>query len=139
MRHMSIAVVAMALAACDVDPTSSRGFRMPDGSADLGRTVFIETGCVSCHIVSNDEGVRGDDIEAQMTVELGGGRARVASYGELVTAIINPSHTIARSGRGEVGPDGVSPMTNYNDEMTVTDLTHLVAYVQSFYWELPND
>ena len=66
---------------------------------------------------------------------------RVRSYGELVTAVINPSHEIAASYQ-ELGAaaDAESPMADHNSTLSVQELIDLVAFLQSTYVEyLPND
>ena len=51
-----------------------------------------------------------------------------------MTSIINPSHRLAKGYPVyAVSVDGKSKMKNYNDAMTVTQLTDLVAFVQSKY------
>ena len=56
------------------------------------------------------------------------------SYGQLVTSIVNPSHRLAPKYFSEnIAKDGESLMTNYNDMLTVTQLTDLVAYLQLHY------
>ena len=74
-------------------------------------------------------------------VTLGGETVRVKSYGELVTAIINPSHRIAPGYplSQVTTPDGQSLMTlgYLNDVMTVQQLIDLVAFLQASYQVMP--
>ena len=70
-----------------------------------------------------------------MTIAIGGMRTRIATYGELVTSVINPSHRVARRYRDETGD---SPMRNYNEAMTVAELIDLVAFLQTQYTEFPD-
>lgn len=71
---------------------------------------------------------------AEPYVELGGTVTRVKSYGELVTAIINPSHKLADGYPEElVSEDGESNMYIYNQHMTVQELVDLVMYLQPHY------
>lgn len=133
-------LVPLLLVGCDADPKSSRGFRLPDGDARAGEVVFAELECVACHTVEGTEfpasGQTGD-----MDVRLGGKVHRVRSYGELVTAIINPSHDIAKGAPAEaVSGEGESRMADYNQTLTVRQLMDLVAFLQSTYVEyLPDD
>jgi hypothetical protein len=71
-------------------------------------------------------------------VELGGKVTRVKTYGELVTAIINPSHKLA-DGYPEdlVSEDGKSKMYVYNGFMTVQELTDIVMFLQPHYDVIP--
>ena len=68
-------------------------------------------------------------------VELGGKVTRVKTYGELVTAIINPSHKLAQGYSAEqVTSDGEeSRMPVYNGYMTVQELIDIVAFLQPHY------
>ena len=65
---------------------------------------------------------------------LGGRVSKLKSYSELVTSVINPSHQLVKRRRAdEVSQDGESLMTVYNDVMTVTELTNIVAFLESRY------
>ena len=130
-----IVVVALLLLSggCAREPSSPAGFRLPDGNAHTGREVFLYMHCHQCHSVSGDEFpvVAGEEPPY---VQLGGPVSRVKTYGELVTAIINPSHKLA-PGYAEdvVSENGESKMSVYNEFMTVQELTDLVAYLQGRY------
>lgn len=93
----------------------------------------MELRCTDCHTVSGvDVGTPNDAQE--MSIHLGGEVTRIKTYGELVTSIINPSHRLAKTaGEAEVAVEGESKMRIYNDEMTVTQLIDLVAFLQSRY------
>ena len=67
-------------------------------------------------------------------VVLGGLTPNVKTYGDLVTSIINPSHRFALGySDEETKTDGKSKMRLYNDQMTITQLIDLVAFLQSRY------
>jgi hypothetical protein len=79
------------------------------------------------------EGLR-DGLTPEMSVELGGQTTRIATYGELVTSVINPSHRLAKGYPAEdISVDGKSRMRNYNDELSVSELIDLVAFLQEQY------
>lgn len=120
------------LAGCDAGPNSPRGFSLPGGDVERGEQVFLYTGCLSCHVI---EGIDSDiAIELDKPVVLGGPVARVKTYGELVTAVINPSHKIAQSYRPTgMTADGKSKMRNYNDILTVSQLIDLVTFLETRY------
>jgi len=106
---------------------------LPDGSADAGREVFVQLQCHECHSVSGVDLPKLDEPR-EPVIKLGGEVARISTYGELVTSIINPSHKLAKGyAKEEVATDGESQMRNYNDAMTVTELVDLVAFLQSRY------
>ena len=137
MSKTSYLIVVLSLlllfGGCTREPGSPAGFRLPDGNANAGREVFLYMHCHQCHSVSGDElpAVAG---EGPPYVQLGGPVSRVKTYGELVTAIINPSHKLA-PGYAEdvVSENGESKMPVYNQFMTVQELIDLVAYLQSRY------
>ncbi|MCP3920374.1 MAG: c-type cytochrome [bacterium] len=127
------------LAACSPGPKSSHGFRLPDGDPEAGKAAFTALGCVNCHAV---EGAELDEPEERgIDIRLGGKVHRVRTYGELVTAVVHPSHDISEDYPSEVvSSDGESLMVNMNGSMTVQQLIDVVAFLQGAYREyLPND
>ena len=100
--------------------------------ANLGIRL-VSLGCVSCHSVIGAEPP--DPAEAgPVRVVLGSRSGRRMSYGQLVTSIVNPSHRLsARYHKDEVSQQGESLMTSYNDVLTVTQLTDLIAFLQKHY------
>ncbi len=129
--------LAAGLGACDRDRMSEHGFRLPDGDPVAGREVFSYMGCTQCHTV------RGDSFEIEFPiddpyVELGGQVTKVKTYGELITAIINPSHKLAKGyPLDRISEDGVSKMYVYNHYLTVQELVDLVMYLQPYYDVIP--
>ncbi len=141
MKTATILTVLLAsvvlIGGCDEDKMmSEHGFRLPDGDAQIGREVFIYMQCNQCHTIENEEFP--EIPGAEPYVELGGTVSRVKTYGELVTAIINPSHKLANGyAKDLVSEDGVSNMYVYNGYMTVKELTDLVMFLQPHYDVLP--
>jgi sulfur-oxidizing protein SoxX len=129
----TIIAAAMLLSACDEEKVmSERGFRLPDGDAQSGRETFLYMQCNQCHTIKNEELPIVPGTEPY--VELGGVVTQVKTYGELVTAIVNPSHKLADGyATDQVSEDGVSNMYIYNDYMTVQELTDLVRFLQPHY------
>jgi len=128
-----LAVLA-ALSGCEADRMSEKGFSLPEGNAMNGREAFVYMHCHECHSVVNEE----FPVVAMADppfVELGGKVTRVKTYGELVTAIINPSHKLAAGYPVEtVSNDGeTSKMPVYNGYMTVQELIDIVAFLQPHY------
>jgi mono/diheme cytochrome c family protein len=109
------------------DPT---GFRLPPGDVQRGRAAFVELRCHTCHVV------RGEDFPAPtadppVPVVLGRQVPHAPTDGYLVTAIINPSHTLAPGYRKELITRGDgSRMPEYGEIITVRQLADLVAYLQ---------
>jgi mono/diheme cytochrome c family protein len=122
------AVVVLLAAGCDLEK-SPRGFRLPDGNIDKGKEAFVTLQCNACHSVSGDT----FPTPASFNIPLGGETPRIRTYGELVTSIINPSHVISARYRAELREVKESPMMNFNDTMTVSQMIDLVAFLQSRY------
>jgi len=134
VKHLLIlSALAALLAACSPAPESPRGFRLPDGDAASGQQAFINLQCHACHKLPGVE-LPAISIAAPVTVMLGGPVTQVKTYGELVTAIINPSHKlIRRYPKDEVSSDGQTFMPNMNELMTVRQLVDLVTFLQDKY------
>ena len=114
-------------------PKSGKGFTLPDGDVDRGQAAFVKLQCHECHSVSSVELPTPEGARDPL-IQLGGEVARISTYGQLVTSIINPSHKLAKGyAKEDVATDGESQMRNYNDVMNVTDLIDLVAFLQSRY------
>lgn len=137
MKQLTIILLSIFfLTACDISPESSLGFTLPDGDVALGETIFTEFRCVDCHVIAGkpELSMRVDGSEPIMEISLGGKTRRVSTYGQLVTAIINPSHRASQEyWAAQQDPNIDVEMRNYNDIMSVTELVNLVAFIQSQY------
>ncbi|MCO4811274.1 MAG: c-type cytochrome [Gammaproteobacteria bacterium] len=132
---LTLALICMiTLAGCESDARmSEHGFRLPDGDAEAGRETFVYMQCTQCHSIKGEKFEEFPGMDPPY-VELGGTVTQVKTYGQLVTAIINPSHQLARGYAEEVvSENGESNMYNYNRHMTVQELTDLVMYLQPTY------
>lgn len=120
---------AVAIQACTALGT---GYHLPSGDAVRGREAFRALGCNVCHRVESVA-----ELAAGGDVALGGQTARVKTYGDLVTAIVNPSHRVARGYPRD--RSGESPMAAayLNDVMTVQELIDVVAFLQAAYEVVP--
>ena len=127
-------VSLVALSACDWDAKmSTKGFRLPDGDARSGREAFLHMQCQECHSIKGEQlpVIPGQEPPY---VELGGEVTQVKTYGTLITAIINPSHKLARGyAKAVIAEDGESKMSVYNDHMTVQELIDIVMFLQPYY------
>jgi putative heme-binding domain-containing protein len=65
--------------------------RGPGGSADRGRKVFRDTGCIQCHRIEGEGGTVGPDMN---------GIARRMAPKELLESIVEPSRVIAEAYAG---------------------------------------
>jgi sulfur-oxidizing protein SoxX len=125
-------LLLIACTGCTPAPASGKGFTLPDGDRDRGEQTFVDLNCHHCHTVAATDLPVIDSRE--MAIRLGGEVSRIGTYGELVTAIINPSHRLAKGHFLEdISEDGQSLMKNYNDVMTVSQLIDIVAFLQSRY------
>jgi len=133
---LALALIALAfgvLGGCERDRMSERGFSLPPGDAAAGRDTFIYMQCHQCHTVKGETFPEIPGVDPPY-VELGGPVTRVKSYGELVTAIINPSHKLAAGyPRERIAENGESNMYVYNRYMTVQELIDLVMFLQPHY------
>jgi sulfur-oxidizing protein SoxX len=129
-RVIIVALASFLLQACNPE---SRGFNLPPGNAENGKSTFTRLGCNNCHSVDGVVEWNGGD-ESPINIRLGGPTTRVKTYGDLVTSIIHPSHKISQSWiTGVKTEDGASRMKNYNDVLLVSDLIDLVEFLQSEY------
>lgn len=132
-------LLAAFLGGCYADPMSEKGFRLPDGSAADGREVFLYMQCHQCHSI-HGEALPELEFSDPPYVELGGPVTEIKTYGELVTAIIHPSHDLAEGYAEEVvSENGESNMYNYNQFMTVQELTDIVTFLQPHYQVIAPD
>ncbi len=131
-----LAILGLASSCGDRPSRMAKGFRLPEGSEENGRQAFQDMKCHHCHAVAGVE-LPKPSADPLMQFELGGEVRRVKSYGELVTAITQPQHSIApayyarknQSGKGA----SESPMPSFNDSMTVTQLVDIVTFLHSCY------
>ncbi|MFT7651723.1 MAG: sulfur-oxidizing protein SoxX [Limisphaerales bacterium] len=134
--HSAILMVAfifllLLVSGCD---SQGRGFALPDGNVEDGKTTFVSLACNECHSI----GGAIEKLEAghpDIHFKLGGPVTRVKTYGDLVTSIINPSHKISGYAKSAVNIDafGDSNMRIYNDVMTVQQLIDLTTYLETTY------
>lgn len=139
MRRFFIILVPLCtillVSACDLSDRSQGDIHLPEGDAARGEVQFVSFGCDSCHTVIGAD--LPDPVEqGPVRVLLGSQTGRQVSYGQLVTSIVNPSHRLsARYRREEISQEGESLMNSYNDVLTVTQLTDIVAFLQAHYVE----
>lgn len=128
-----LAASMLALGGCGADRMSEKGFSLPEGDPIRGKDAFLYMHCHECHTIVGEELPRVELADPPF-VELGGTVTKVKTYGELVTAIINPSHKLARGyAQDVVSNDGISKMPVYNGFMTVQELIDIVMFLQPHY------
>ena len=130
---LALLVAIAVLSGCDSGAMGTRGFSFPVGDSDKGKAVFLASNCLACHTL---KGVENPSVvkEMEKPIKLGGGVNRPMTYAELLTSVINPSHKLAEGyDHDKILDEGKSVMRNYNDTMTVTELTHLVTFLETKY------
>lgn len=143
MRHLYFSPLfslLLVLASCEFGPNTGRGFSLPEGSVDAGRTTFVELECNSCHSVGDIERIAGHE-NVDMTITLGGPVTAVKTYGDLMTSVINPSYKVSplHGMQANIAKGGESPMSVDYEVMTVQQLVDLVTYLESNYELTPPD
>lgn len=132
-RFLFLASTVSLMAGCNLGEEWRNEIHLPAGDATRGEALFASVGCVSCHAVGDAELKEGAEAGA-VRVRLGSETGRRMSYGQLVTSVVNPSHRLApRYSSENIAKDGESLMANYNDVLTISQLTDLVAYLQTHY------
>ncbi len=122
--------VAFLLSGCETEVRTQSQIHLPEGDPESGKAAFVSLGCVNCHAVVGANLPEGD---GPLRIVLGSSN-RVKTYGDLVTSVVNPSHKLSRRYRpDDVSQDGESLMVEFNDVMTVTQLTDIVAFLQGHY------
>lgn len=128
----SLAAVSLMLGLSACNPYEE-SYVLPQGDAEAGKAQFASLGCVGCHVVVGVEFPEATEA-GPVRVVLGSTTGRTMTYGQLVTAIVNPSHRLPIGHRRTgVSEGGQSRMTSFNDVMTVTQLTDIVAFLQAHY------
>ena len=128
-----IVVMASFVSACPSDKKARTGFSLPDGDVQAGRAAFLELKCHSCHAVT-EENFPAPTATPPVPVRLGQHISAGKTDGELMTSIINPSHSIRFEHMSkDVAHDGTSRMGDYADVMTVRQMLDLVAFLHSKY------
>ncbi len=137
----ALPLAGLILSSCgDQGTRLGKGFRLPEGDLARGRAAFVELNCNRCHSVEGEE-IPG--IAAGTGLVLGGKIQRVKTYGELVTSIIDPKHTLAPGYADRLDKTqretAESPMPLYNQIMTVQQMTDIVTFLHSCYERLEPD
>lgn len=136
---LAAGMLGVALTSCYPQPKSGKGLHLPEGNVEKGKAAFLALKCHECHRVEGVEFPAPVSTVATNVV-LGGKVTRIQSYGELVTSVINPSHGLAE-GFDKIQARGakLSPMPEFNDTMTVSQMIDLVAFLQSRYEKIEPD
>jgi hypothetical protein len=122
-------VAAALVAGCSSPRRSTAGFRLPDGDVARGKAAFVSLKCHTCHAVFGTE-LPAPVADPPVGVVLGGLVTVAPTDGDLLTAIVDPSHDLSHR-MGNVASAGLSRMGDFRESMTVQQLIDLVAFLQS--------
>jgi len=132
-RLLAIAAIA-ACAGCNGGRHSQSAFRLPpDADAERGKQAFVALGCHTCHEVAVAD-LPKPTVQPPVPVVLGGAIDVRLSDAYLVTSIIYPNFDLAPYPRGQITSNGESRMPHHFDQMTVRQLTDVVAFLQASYF-----
>jgi Cu/Ag efflux protein CusF len=101
-------------------------FAMPKGDPARGRAAFDKFSCYSCHEVRGEKFPPLDEGQAVGPELSQMGPMHPLEY--FTESIVNPSAVAAKKYRG---PDGISKMPSFNEDMTVQELIDVSAYIAS--------
>ena len=130
------------LAGCRTYPDNTGDFRFPifRGDIERGQQAFISLECHQCHQV-NGVSLPAFSGPKPVTVTLGGDIMFAKTYGDLATSIINPDHVISdrylEQLPKQVRRSTTSSPMYLKEEMKVTELIDIVAFLNSRYSLLP--
>jgi mono/diheme cytochrome c family protein len=129
-------LAAVALTACNEGPKSGKGFRLPEGDAEKGQAAFVSLQCHTCHQVVGVN-LPAPASKGPINIFIGGEVTKLRTYGDLVTAIINPAHGLAPGlDKKKMEAAKLSPMPEFNQVMTAAQMIDLVAFLHPRYKRL---
>lgn len=132
----------LTLAACTRESPPVKGFVLPEGDLVKGEKVFVKYHCHACHTIP---GVDLPRIEPPppFVMAIGGEVYRVKNSGELLTAVLNPTHVLSQEYVAKLDKaqqsNVSSPMPYYGDAMSITEMINLVTFLQAQYHKLMPD
>jgi mono/diheme cytochrome c family protein len=100
-------------------------FVPPPGDAARGREVFIRLRCYTCHQIPAEQLPPSSGLGPDLT---GAGQHHPPGY--LLESILNPNAVIVQ-GRGYTDADGQSIMPDFREQLSVSELIDLVAYLKT--------
>jgi sulfur-oxidizing protein SoxX len=117
-----------------VEVVRNSELHLPEGDAAKGKAAFLKLRCDGCHSIAGQD-IPLDDHRIPHVIELGGKLRTVKSKEQLLTAVINPSHSFAEGYHPEEMMDdkGRSLMEVFNREMTVQQMIDIVGFLHGQY------
>jgi sulfur-oxidizing protein SoxX len=135
-KFLALAPLLVSAVACNARH-SNAAFHLPvDGDAERGKVAFITLGCNSCHEVAGVDLPR-PTAQPPVPVVLGGTVDKRLTDAFLVTEAIDPSYRLGPYPKDQIASGGQSRMPHYASQMTVRQLTDIVAFLQAHYTVRP--
>lgn len=109
---------------------------VPPGEALRGKDLFTGKGCYQCHSAGETK-LPKVDLEPRLVIELGGDLHRDWTRDDYAKAIMNPQHVVAEDYRiammrvGDHVKAENSPMPEFIDLLTLSNLIHLTTFLDS--------
>lgn len=106
--------------------------QLPEGSVERGKTAFRDLWCHACHVAKGHESAFPAPYAQPPVPVVLGAEARKPNRLDLVNSLINPSHRLEPGFQKELVSAGkYSRMGDYNETMTLQQLSDLVAFLES--------
>ncbi len=133
------ALAFFVVAACEPAAEPVDVYVPPSGDATRGKEVFLKYGCYNCHSIPGVE-LPERTVEPPMVFALGGRIHSVRGYGDLITSVMWPDHTVSPKFVGALKAAGEDPtevqMPDFTDVMTVSEMVDLVEFLDAQYSRL---
>lgn len=126
-------LLGLLFGGCDKPPPQTgKGFYLPAGNAQRGQAAFVQLNCHVCHTVAGVQ-LPAPLNPAPKIIHLGGEVTRVRSYGDLVTSIIYPAHSVSDLLTPAARKAGEPSMPEVAKDITVAQLVDIVTFLQPHY------
>lgn len=130
-----IILASTLLFGCGQGADSQAGVNLPYGVMGRGKAVFKKYQCLACHSIEGYED-NAVPIRLDPPINFCSKSSKLNTYSQRVNLLVNPSHNITQqaANAAAVTSNGDIPqMENFNNLMTVTELTDVVAFLQHAY------
>ena len=105
---------------------------LPEGDINRGKTAYRDLWCHACHVAKGHESEFPAPYAQPPVPVVLGMEAAAPSRMDLVNSIVNPSHRLEPDFQKELVSAGkYSRMGDYNESMTLQQLSDLVAFLES--------
>lgn len=132
---LSLALLGLATS-LTADTPADHTTVVPPGDALVGKDLFTGKGCYQCHNAGATK-LPKVELEPRLVIELGGELHQNWTRDDYAKAIMNPQHVVAEDYRiammrvGDHVKAENSPMPEFTDLLTLSDLIHLTTFLDS--------